>query len=80
MRFAIILAAASAAIVAAQDFEQCSDMPALSSCTTPLNSAQADCGVDYDCLCKNLTDRLECISLPPQNYTPAYRIAKLTPN
>ncbi|KFY30240.1 hypothetical protein V493_02049 [Pseudogymnoascus sp. VKM F-4281 (FW-2241)] len=61
MRFAIILVAASATIVAAQGFEQCSDTQALLECASPINSAIGDCGVEnVDCFCKNITDSLDC--------------------
>ncbi|KFZ13316.1 hypothetical protein V502_06683 [Pseudogymnoascus sp. VKM F-4520 (FW-2644)] len=60
MRFAIILAAASATLVAAQDFSKCSNTQALVDCATPFSNAITDCGTKIDCICKNATGAFDC--------------------
>lgn len=56
MRFAIVLAAAAATIVAAQDLgnvQDCSDPQGLADCAGPYVSAVNDCATsDVDCYCK----------------------------
>ncbi|KFY71222.1 hypothetical protein V499_08573 [Pseudogymnoascus sp. VKM F-103] len=67
MRFSLLLAAASATIVAAQvdlgDVQNCSDPQGLSNCAAPYLKDVQNCGnTDISCLCKAATGGQACFT------------------